>query len=175
MHIWRVRPAWWGSLVFLTCAAHAQQNSWSPRLFREAFAAWLWDSAQSLACSSLTGVAATRWPLPPLPWLQAAPCTHCSPMSLTAKGIFFFFFCTKLWWLVSDSDPRSAFATDKVSREAVSRFLSVFFGLLLFVLPFCMQTHARKILPLLSAPARARYYIPTSMHMQAWIGSNEWN
>lgn len=89
MHIWRVRPTWWGSLVFPTLLLPMHtRKSLCPSFFREAFAAWLWDAARNLACSSLSRVAASQWPLPPLPCLQPAPCTHCSHMCLTAKGFF---------------------------------------------------------------------------------------
>lgn len=128
-------------------------------------------SSRTLHRARLTGVAATRWPLVSLLCPQPAPCTHCITMCLTAKGIFFFY--TKLWLLVCDSDPRSAFVAEKhqqvFQRSCFFRFLSLFS----LDLPFlsylsCMQTHAKKTLPLLSAPARAHYYIPISVHMQGW-------
>lgn len=87
-----------------------------------------------------------------------------------------FFFYTKLWWLISDSEPRPGFLAPNVSREAVSpdfSLFSLYFPFLSYL--SCMQTHAKKILPLLSAPARAHSYILTSVQTQGWIGSRGWN
>lgn len=108
-----------------------------PSSFREALAARLWDTAQSPGCSSLPGVAATRRPLQPLPCLQPATCIHGIPMCLTDRRIGVFLLDSKLWWLVSDLDPRFAFVADKVSREAVSPDFSLcFLWTSHFVLPF---------------------------------------
>lgn len=82
-------------------------------------------------------------------WPSACSMHPLRPNMLNSQRNFFFFY-TKLWWLVCDSDPRPAFLADKGSREVVSPDFSLFS----FDFPFlsylsCMQTHATKILPYL--------------------------
>lgn len=157
----------WCSQPFCS-AARAHQHSWCPSLFRGAFAAQLQDTAQSSSyrggCHPVaSGISA----------LPSACSMHPLHHNVLNSQRNFFFFYTKLWSLVCDSDPRSAFVAEKhqqvFQRSCFFRFLSLFS----LDLPFlsylsCMQTHAKKTLPLLSAPARAHYYIPISVHMQGW-------